>query len=78
MSKFLPAVLASFLLSSPALADEFVLVPAGMSTPLIDMASSEDATHLDMQAGHVGLLAGSGARDALWPVLTEWLAERSS
>ncbi|HPD93468.1 MAG: DUF302 domain-containing protein [Rhodobacter sp.] len=31
MSKFLPAVLASFLLSSPALADEFVLVPAGMS-----------------------------------------------
>lgn len=54
------------------------LVPTAMSTPLLDLASSEDTTHLDLQAGHVGLLAGSGARDALWPQLTEWLTERSS
>lgn len=54
------------------------LVPTAMSTPLLDRTSSTDATHVDLPAGHVGLLAGSGARDTLWPALTGWLAERSS
>ena len=54
------------------------LVPPGMSTPLLGLVSSADTTHLDLPAGHVGLLAGSSARRSLWPAVTEWLEQRSA
>jgi hypothetical protein len=43
----------------------------------MDLASSADVTHLDRPGGHIGLVAGSRARNDLWPELGAWLAERS-
>ena len=38
---------------------------------------SEDVTHLDRPGGHIGLMAGSQAREEIWPDIAEWLGERS-
>lgn len=53
------------------------IVPPGMSRPLNDLVASRDNEYLELPAGHVGLLAGSGARDMLWPRVTDWLDARS-
>jgi polyhydroxyalkanoate synthase len=45
--------------------------------PLFDMVSSGDVTHLDRPGGHIGLMAGSKARDEIWPDIADWLRERS-
>ena len=48
-----------------------------MSTGLLDLVTSEDVTHLDRPGGHIGLMAGSRAREEIWPNIAEWLEERS-
>ena len=48
-----------------------------MARPLNDLVASRDSEYLELPAGHVGLLAGSGARDLLWPKVTDWLDARS-
>jgi polyhydroxyalkanoate synthase len=53
------------------------IVPPAMARPLIDLVASRDREYLELPAGHVGLLAGSGARDLLWPRVTDWLDARS-
>jgi polyhydroxyalkanoate synthase len=53
------------------------IVPPRMTRPLNDLVGSPDNEYLELPAGHVGLLAGSGARDLLWPKVTDWLAARS-
>lgn len=53
------------------------IVPSRMARPLNDLVSSRDREYLELPAGHVGLLAGSGARDLLWPKVTDWLDSRS-
>ena len=53
------------------------IAPPAMVEPLNDLVSSRDRDYLLMPAGHVGLLAGSGARKGLWPKVTDWLASRS-
>lgn len=53
------------------------IVPPAMAAPLNDLVSSGDREYLELPAGHVGLLAGSGARDRLWPRVTDWLSIRS-
>jgi len=53
------------------------IVPPAMARPLNDLAASRDSEYLELPAGHVGLLAGSGARDLLWPRVTDWLDARS-
>ncbi len=53
------------------------IVPPEMARPLNDMVASSDSEHLELPAGHVGLLAGSSARDLLWPKVTGWLDVRS-
>jgi polyhydroxyalkanoate synthase len=53
------------------------IVPPAMARPLVDLVSSADREYLELPAGHVGLLAGSGARDSLWPRVTDWLGDRS-
>jgi polyhydroxyalkanoate synthase len=53
------------------------IVPPAMARPLVDLVSSADREYLELAAGHVGLLAGSGARDSLWPRVTDWLGDRS-
>lgn len=45
--------------------------------PTMDLVSSQDKELFVLDAGHVGLLAGRGAKNNLWPKLDEWLSERS-
>jgi polyhydroxyalkanoate synthase len=53
------------------------LVPPEAARPLTDLVGSTDREYLELPAGHVGLLVGSGARDMLWPRVTTWLDARS-
>ncbi len=53
------------------------IVPPSQSVSIMDLVSSQDK-HLEMiSAGHVGIMAGRGARYHLWPKIAEWLGERS-
>lgn len=54
------------------------IVPPKMARPLNTMVASRDNEYLELPAGHVGMLAGSGARDSLWPKVTDWLDARSN
>jgi polyhydroxyalkanoate synthase len=53
------------------------IVPPSMARPLNDLVSSRDHDYLELPAGHVGLLIGSGARAGLWARVTAWLDARS-
>ena len=53
------------------------IAPRPGTLPLLDLVSSEDVTHLDRPGGHIGLMAGSKAREEIWPDIAEWLEERS-
>jgi polyhydroxyalkanoate synthase len=55
---------------------DHIVLPA-MAEVLNGLVSSKDNDYLLMPAGHVGLLAGSGARKGLWPKVTDWLSSRS-
>ncbi len=55
---------------------DHIVLPA-MAEVLNGLVSSRENDYLLMPAGHVGLLAGSGARKGLWPKVTEWLSSRS-
>jgi hypothetical protein len=37
---------------------------------------SENLSKLLVQGGHVGLVAGRGAEQRMWPALEAWLADR--
>ena len=56
---------------------DHIAPPLG-TAPIFDFVSSEDVTHFDRPGGHIGLMAGSRAREEIWPDLAGWLAERSS
>jgi polyhydroxyalkanoate synthase len=45
--------------------------------PLLDLVASGDVTHLAKPGGHIGLMAGSRARQQIWPELADWLRQRS-
>ena len=53
------------------------IAPREGTLPLLNLVSSEDVTHIDRKGGHIGLMAGSKARNEIWPDIAEWLAERS-
>jgi polyhydroxyalkanoate synthase len=53
------------------------IAPRPGTMPLLDLAGSQDVTHLDRPGGHIGLMAGSKSRREIWPDIAEWLAERS-
>ena len=53
------------------------IAPPPGTLPLLDLVSSEDVTHFDRSGGHIGLMAGSRARDEIWPDIAEWLEPRS-
>jgi polyhydroxyalkanoate synthase len=53
------------------------IAPRAGTMPIFDLVNSEDVTHVDRPGGHIGLIAGSRARDEIWPELAGWLAERS-
>ena len=54
------------------------IAPPPGTAPIFDLVASKDVTHLDRPGGHIGLMAGSRARQEIWPDLAGWLAERSS
>ena len=54
------------------------IAPRTGTLPLLDLVGSEDVTHLDRPGGHIGLMAGSRAREEIWPDIAEWLEERSA
>ncbi|MDQ3850068.1 MAG: alpha/beta fold hydrolase [Actinomycetota bacterium] len=53
------------------------IAPPPGTVPLLDRVSSADVTHLDRPGGHIGLMAGSRAREQIWPDIAGWLADRS-
>jgi polyhydroxyalkanoate synthase len=53
------------------------IVPVGNTAPIVELAASTDVTHLDRPGGHIGLIAGSSAREQIWPAIAGWLHERS-
>ncbi|QIN79882.1 class III poly(R)-hydroxyalkanoic acid synthase subunit PhaC [Rubrobacter marinus] len=56
--------------------DHICTLPQARATT--DLVSSEDKEFLVLDAGHVGLMTGRGARQSLWPKVSGWLAERSA
>ena len=53
------------------------IAPRHGTMPIFDLVASEDVTHIDRPGGHIGLIAGSAARNQIWPEMAAWLAERS-
>ncbi len=53
------------------------IAPPEGTHPLLELVSSQDVTRLDRPGGHIGLMAGSKARNEIWPDIAAWLAERS-
>jgi polyhydroxyalkanoate synthase len=54
------------------------IAPPQGTKPLLDLVSSEDVTCIDRPGGHIGLMAGSKARNEIWPDIAQWLAQRSN
>lgn len=50
------------------------IVPASQSAALPHLLGSDDVTVEVVRAGHVGLMAGGGAKHHVWPVISGWLA----
>jgi polyhydroxyalkanoate synthase subunit PhaC len=53
------------------------IAPRPGTVPFFDVIASEDVEHLDRPGGHIGLVAGSAARNEIWPNIAQWLADRS-
>ena len=53
------------------------LVFLSQAEVVMDLISSEDKEFIVLDAGHVGLLTGRGARKSLWPQVRDWLEPRS-
>jgi polyhydroxyalkanoate synthase len=53
------------------------IAPREGTVAVLDLVGSADVTHLDRSGGHIGLMAGSKARQEVWPHIAEWLDERS-
>jgi polyhydroxyalkanoate synthase len=53
------------------------IAPPANTVPLLDLVASTDVTHFARPGGHIGLMAGSKAREQIWPDLALWLSERS-
>lgn len=61
-----------------AMAEHDHIVSYDASKPLLDLVGSEDKEELVLKGGHVSLIAGPNAVRRMWPVLSRWLAERST
>ena len=52
-------------------------VPPSQTEATTTLARSSDKEYVSMNAGHVGMLVGPGAKGSLWPRVRDWLAPRS-
>jgi polyhydroxyalkanoate synthase len=53
-----------------------IVLPSS-AQPLAELVSSDDAENVHMRGGHVGAVVSRKASKGLWPMLSEWYAERS-
>ena len=53
------------------------IVPPRQSIGVADLLGSNDVHTEVLKAGHVGIMSGRSANKHLWPLLADWLAERS-
>lgn len=53
------------------------IAPREGTLPLLDLLTHPDVEHLDGRGGHIGLMAGSRAREDVWPRIIDWLGQRS-
>ena len=60
------------------LAQDDHITPYASSADLVRLAGSADKTETVLKGGHVGLVAGRGAQQRMWPALDAWLAPRST
>ena len=51
------------------------IVPAGSARALVDSVGSTDKTFLELQGGHISVIAGRRARQQVWPQLVSWLQD---
>jgi polyhydroxyalkanoate synthase len=54
------------------------ICPLSQAEPTTDLIGSRDKEFLVLDAGHVGLMAGSVAENELWPRIGDWLKPRST
>jgi polyhydroxyalkanoate synthase len=71
-----PAAIDAAVLVVTAAGDH--IAPRAGTVPFLDRVGSADVTHFDRPGGHIGLMAGSRARDRIWPDIAGWLAARSA
>src|SRR5919199_2102933 len=55
--------------------DHICTLPQAEAT--MDLVGSEDKEFFVLDAGHVGLMTGRGAKRGLWPKVSDWLSTRS-
>ncbi len=53
------------------------IAPPQGTKPLLGLVGSDDVTCIDRPGGHIGLMAGSKAREEIWPDIARWLQPRS-
>lgn len=51
------------------------IVPPGSAKALVDSVGSADKTFLELEGGHISVIAGRRAKQVVWPALLEWLQE---
>ncbi|MCH7309308.1 alpha/beta fold hydrolase [Acinetobacter sp. NIPH 1852] len=54
-----------------------IIVTTEAIRPLMDLISSEDKQFKIVAGGHMGLVSGNQAPQTVWPVVTDWLVQRS-
>ncbi|MEC7118722.1 MAG: alpha/beta hydrolase, partial [Pseudomonadota bacterium] len=45
--------------------------------PLVDLVGTSDATVTTIAGGHVGMIGSEAASQEFWPLMADWLAQRS-
>jgi polyhydroxyalkanoate synthase len=53
------------------------ITPPAQSKHLMERFGSPDKQLREIPGGHIGAMAGSGARKHTWPAIDDWLAARS-
>ena len=54
------------------------IVPPASTRGLVDLVGSNDKAEIELPAGHVGLIVGSGGRKRCMPAMSDWMMSKSS
>jgi polyhydroxyalkanoate synthase len=58
--------------------DSDTFVTADAVEPVIGLVGSSDKQFVKIPGGHMGIVSGNKAPEAIWPITAAWLAERSN